>query len=79
MMNTKFKETNKKKVFEMTQLYSQIFAVCMQANKPILQTIIYLNENFERIYVGSGTDVEVYEYIFDKLDVKYSINKPKEE
>ncbi len=78
MMNTPFKETNREKNLLMTKLYSQIFAVLIQSGKPIIQTIIYLNENFEKIYISAETDVEVYETIFDNLGVKYSnINKPK--
>lgn len=73
MMNTKFIEKDPKKVEKMTKLWAQIFAVCIaQAGLPLLQTIIHMNENFERIYKASYTDTEVYEIIFDNLGVQYT-------
>lgn len=72
MMNTRFKEQDPQKIKEMTRLYSQIFAVLMNTGKPLIQTIIWLNDNFEDVYKTSETDVRVYEYIFDELGVNYS-------
>lgn len=71
MMNVKFRSKNVDRIEAMTKLYSLIFAVLMNVNKPLLQTIIYLNENFEDIYDATVTDVEVYEYIFDELNISY--------
>lgn len=80
MMNTKFREEDKETVEKMTKLYSQIFAVLMNVNKPILSTVVYLNENFERIYQKSPTEVDVYTEIFKVLDVSYSdINKENDQ
>lgn len=72
MMNTPFRETDKDRNQQMTILYAQIFAVAMQAGKPMLQSIIWLNENFEKVYETSETDVQIYEYIFDELGIQYT-------
>ena len=69
MLNTPFKNKSKEK--EMTKLYSQIFAVLMGQNKPILSSVIWLNDNFEDLYYTFDTEVEVYEYVFQQLEVQY--------
>jgi len=75
MFNTPFIETDKETVYSMTKLYSQIIAVCFQSGTPVLKTILWMNENFEKIYLNASTDVEVYEKIFNTLGVKFSTIK----
>ena len=72
MLNTPFsdewtKETNK----EMTKLWTSIFAVAMKQNLPIIQTIIWLNDNFEKIYEKSKTDDEVWKRCFEELGIAW--------
>ena len=70
-MNTKFQETDKDIVNTMTKFYAQILAVLLNADKPLLQTIIYMNENFEDIYFACDNDVDRYKYIFDEMGIEY--------
>jgi hypothetical protein len=74
MLNTPFKEGDADTQKEMTKLWTQIFAVCMNQNLPMVKTIVWLNENFEDIYWKSDTEVQVYEKIFDELGVLYKYN-----
>ena len=50
MLNTKFKEQNKEEIFKMTQSYTNILGAAIQEGQPLIQTIIYLNDNFEELY-----------------------------
>lgn len=72
MLNTPFK--SKENTKEMLKLYTQIFAVLMQTGHPLIQTTIWLNENFEELYLMSSTEVEVYEAIFEHFNVRYTKN-----
>ncbi len=72
MLNTPFKD--KKASEEMTKLWTQIFAVAMQQNLPILKTTIYLNDHFSSYYKLYTTEVEVFERIFDELGIQYKYN-----
>lgn len=78
MMNIPFKEIDKEKNSKMTKLYHQIFTILLSHGEPMLSTIIYMNENFEKIYHSVSSDIEVYEIIFNNFGIKYSINKSKD-
>lgn len=71
MMNTKFYATDKETVEDMTKLWAQIFAVLISIDRPILPTVIWLNEHFEYIYADLRNQEEVYKFIFDELKVHY--------
>ncbi len=73
MMNTPYKSKDKNKIEEMTLMQSQIFSIALLSGKPILQTIIYLNENFEDIY-SRNTPVETLKILSTELGIS-AINK----
>ena len=54
---------------KMSELYSQIFAVLITNNKPYLTTIVWMNDNFQKIYMESNTGEEVYTRIFEHYDI----------
>lgn len=74
MLNTKFKTTNTDENKKMTELYSQIFAVLMNIGRPILPTVIWLNDNFEEIYTTFNDEEATVKYIFAELKVSYIEN-----
>ena len=71
MMNTRFASKDEEKIEKMTRLWAQLFAVMMKVDKPLLQSIVYLNDNFEEIYMSANEEKEVYEYIFDEVGIIY--------
>ena len=79
MPNTPFKTKDKQKITRMTAMYAQILGVMMNSGKPMLQSIIWLNENFEDTYARADTDVQVFEQIFDENNIEYTINKEKKD
>ncbi len=56
---------------EMSRLYSQIFAVLITSEMDYITTIIWMNENFEKIYMDSKTGEDVYKQIFEHFEIKY--------
>ncbi len=56
---------------EMSRLYSQIFAVLITSGLPYLTTIIWFNDNFEKIYMSANTGEEIYKQIFDHFKIEY--------
>jgi hypothetical protein len=68
MFNTKKMPKNQQIVFD------NVLNV-MSKYKPLLASVVWLNENFENIYSTCQTDIEVYEYIFNYFKIKYKKDK----
>ena len=76
---------------EMSKLYSQIMAVLVNENVPLLQSIVKMNEDFEQVYVLDDTSSTVMHYVtkfglvIENKKIKnpnkynYSINKQKKD
>lgn len=75
MMNTPFKSKDKEKIERMTLGHFKILGILLTSGEPLIQTIIWLNENFEDIYSRANTEVEAYEQILDEFSINYTINK----
>ena len=76
MMNTEFRSPDRDRREAMTKLWAQIFAVLLNIGRPILPTVIWLNDNFEDIYEYIDNEEEVYKYIFNEMQVHYiDLNK----
>ena len=76
---------------EMSKLYSQIMAVLVTENVPLLQAIVKMNDDFEEVYISGDTSSTVMHYVMkfglviENKEIKnpnkynYSINKQKKE
>jgi len=67
MFNTPFEKDE----FKKTQIFSNTLNVLLKSGKPLLSSIVWLNDNFENICEISDSDAEIYENIFDEFKIKY--------
>ena len=73
MLNTPFYTTDPEQKKAMTDLWTAVFAISMQQNLPLVQTMLYLNENFENYYNKFSQD-ETLKRLVDELGVEYKYN-----
>jgi len=73
--HTPFTMFNKDVQEEMSRLYSQIFAVLVTEGRPYMTSIIWMNDNFQELYMNASTGEEVYTKIFEHFNITINTTK----
>lgn len=54
---------------EMSKLYSQLLAVLISEGKPMMQSLLRLNEDFEIVYTNARTANDVIQYYIKEFNL----------